>query len=42
VIDLREKQGANASDRMRVNAESSSNEIVESSEQFEKQPRPRS
>jgi hypothetical protein len=36
VIDLREEQERNASDSMRVNSESVSNEIDESDSQFEK------
>jgi hypothetical protein len=36
VIDLREEQYQNASDSMRVNSESVSNEIDESDLQFEK------
>jgi predicted HicB family RNase H-like nuclease len=37
VIDLREEQRQNASESMRVNSESISNEIDESEQQFEKQ-----
>jgi hypothetical protein len=43
MIDLREEEQENASDSMRVNLESASNEIDESESewQFEKQDEPR-
>jgi hypothetical protein len=41
VIDLREEQEKNASDSMRVNSESRSNEIDESEVQYEKQEKQR-